>query len=57
MGFGWQTCGINVEFITEERKNNPSVEFETNFGASDKRRVAAKDYVRSFVPASIFKPS
>ena len=27
----WDSVGKLVEFITEERKNNPSVEFEPNF--------------------------
>ena len=59
----WDSVGKLVEFITEERKNNPSVEFELNFEENKGPLVlqikgeAAKDYVRSFVPASIFKPS
>ena len=55
----WDSVGKLVEFITEERKNNPSVEFELNFEENKGPLVlqikgeAAKNYVRSFVPASI----
>ena len=52
-----------VELITEKQKNNPSVEFKLNFEENKGPLVlqikgeVAKDYVKSFVPASIFKSS
>ena len=58
-----ESVGKLVELITEERKNNPSIEFELIFEDNKGPMVlqikgkAAKDFVRSFAPASLFKSS
>ena len=58
-----ESVGKLVELITEERKNNPSIEFELIFEDNKGPLVlqikgkAAKDFVRSFAPASLFKSS
>jgi hypothetical protein len=57
-----ESVGKLVEFITEERKNNPSIEFELIFQQKEGPLVlqikgnAAKDFVKSCAPSWLFNP-
>lgn len=59
----WESVGKLVELITEERKNNPSIEFELIFEENKGllmlriKGEAVKDFVNSCAPASLFKRS